>query len=935
VLNESFIFLPASVNAAVPSNLHPARVFSVNLGIISYHNCPFEVKSVRKYRSCLAAPAAVIGILLSIFFYYGMYPFGDLTLAWCDMNQQVIPFLMDIKDIFSGKANLFLNLQNAGGMSFWGVFLFFISSPFTFLVTLVSKQEIYHLVNLLVLLKMAVCGFTASIFFRRQFRNLNLLQNLSLSLMYAFSGYAMFYYQNQVWLDIMYLFPVLLIGLVRLVEQGRTGLYIFAFSAILTVNFYLSYMVSIFLVLSFGLSIFLCMPKDRRGKSTLLLGISTLLVMLITAVVWLPSLLQYLHSARTGDILSNIRSGGFFTQWETSDSLILCTGALIAAIAFYFRSASLRRSKQARFLFCIILLTLIPVLIDPVNKMWHTGSYQAFPVRYGYIPVFFGLLLYAMQLTETGPGRPLRRGTAVASVVFGVLSLGLTVALAFALIDKKYKTLTIYTRTLWCNRSSFFLVLLFSLAAGLAYYAAALLCRKKGVMERAGSVLLCAAALTECVFNATVYVVSPANQASNYSSITDLADKIQDDGLYRVKTEQKYFEVNLTGGIGYDSLSHYTSLTDQDYLFFMKKMGYSSYWMEVNSNGGTEFSDAILGNRYSIVKTGDIQDTDRILYSNNQYAIRRSPFDLPIGLVMNAPNIASIRNLPQTTRTGIQQSVFQSIFHTGDTLFTDYEPQKLINVDLYAADGGYSISLTDPSQYGMITYSIPVTDAETLYFDCFDRLSNRLTEPVNGSFQIYVNGSMVQMNYPSQNNNALLNLGTFANRTVTVQAEVLKDVHAASFGVSGLHRNILQKAVGSAATAKLRQEGNSITGTAAANSDGDYLFLPLNYDGGGYTASVNGQTAPIVRVFDSMMAVRLVKGENQISVRYMPPGFVKGIWISVLGILLLIGYRIAAKKGCYQKIRFLEFPAEILFSILFAGIFFAVYIFPLIIYFIR
>jgi hypothetical protein len=43
---------------------------------------------------------------------------------------------------------------------------------------------------------------------------------------------------------------------------------------------------------------------------------------------------------------------------------------------------------------------------------------------------------------------------------------------------------------------------------------------------------------------------------------------------YRTKTEKKYIHVNMVGGLGYNSLAHYTSLTNEEYMFAMKKLGY-------------------------------------------------------------------------------------------------------------------------------------------------------------------------------------------------------------------------------------------------------------------------------------------------------------------------------------------------------------------------
>lgn len=887
---------------------------------------------MKKYLPCLIAPAAVAGILLSLFFIYGMYPFGSLSLSWCDMDQQVIPFLMDFKDILSGKADLFLNLQNAGGMSFWGVFLFFISSPFSFLVALVSKSELYHLVNVLVLLKLMVCALTAGVFFRRQLPKLPVLQIVAFSVMYAFCGYAMLYYQNHVWLDIMYLFPVLLIGLSRLIHQGRIGLYIFALSATLTVNFYLSYMVFLFLILAFGVYLLFFAQRSVRGRSTLLLGAATVLAVLLTAGVWLPSLLQYLNSARTGSLLASLWSGGLLTRWDTTLPVLFCSGAVLAGFLLYFQPLPGGRSRLSRFVFWMFVLTAIPVLIDPINKMWHTGSYQAFPVRYGYITVLFGILLYAIQLAEENEanGLPKPREFHLSALLAGAAGTFAVFLLAYELIGHCYGTLTVYTRALWGSPDGLRLFFAFFAVSGLAYYGIALLFRFHRFGRTACSVFLCLVVLIECVFNATVYLVSPAHDTAGSEQVTDLGDRIEDKELYRVKMGRKYFDVNLMGGIGYPSLGHYTSLTGKEFLFFMKKMGYSSYWMEVNSSGGTEFSDAILCNRYHIVKTGEMKDTDTPVYRNAEYSILRSRNTVPFGFVFDCPDIASIQSLPDTTREEIQQYLFRTLFHTEKPLFSTYEPTKLTNVTYHEEDR-WAVSLLDPAQMGTISYEIPVKGTQTLYFDCFDQLSNRLTEHINGTFRIYVDGLLQEKNYPSQKSNGILNLGTYTDCTVLVQVVVSKDFYAKSFGVFGLNPEVLKQAVASAETAQLRQEKNQIVGSAYAKNENDYLFLPVNYGYGGYSVLINGRKTDVARVFDSMMAVKLEKGENRISVAYVPPGVQAGTWICAAGILALVGFLLLLKKGQYGKIRFLEFPAEIAFALLFAAVLFGVYLFPLLI----
>ncbi|MBW7573754.1 YfhO family protein [Caproiciproducens faecalis] len=886
---------------------------------------------MKRTASFLLAPVSVMFIMLSVFFVGRMFPFGYNTLSWCDMNQQVIPFLMDFKDILSGKANMFLNMQNAGGMSFWGVFLFFISSPFSLLVAFVNKADFYLFMNILVLLKMMTCALTASVFFHFRFKHLGMLQNTAISVMYAFCGYTMFYYQNQVWLDVMYLFPILLIGLIKLTEEGNILLYVLSFSAILTVNFYLSYMVSVFLMLSAGVYVCFFAKKGIRRKNILLLGISTLITALITCVVWLPSLMQYVASARTGNLFTSLRVGGLISRLDTTFPVILCSGAIFSALILYLLFASQLRPKIG-FPFIIFLLTVIPVFIEPINKMWQTGNYQAFPVRYGYITIFFGLILFAALLSEINQENRLASSNSI-SVFGGMLAVSAVFLAECLIFYKEYDVVTVYTETLWGNSASFRFILLFSLAAGLAYLVLLLLYKFNLMSRIAFSVLLCVMVVLECVFNSGIYIASSANNGEAQSSVIDLSERIPDDSFYRVKTEEKYFDVNLMGSLGYNTLSHYTSLTGQDFMFTMKKLGYSSYWMEVNSNGGTKLTDAIMGNRYTILRKGTAISGEKQIYQNEKYEIRETDDTLPVGFVIHADQIGAFKTLPDTTRLKTQQFLFESLFHTKDKLFTYYEPTVFNNI-AYSSDNKYSLTYPDNSAEGSIVYRIPVEGTETLYFDCFDRLSNSLIEHINSSFNILVNGLTVQDDYPNQSNNGILNLGTYRNQTVEVEIQVLKEVNAKSFGIAGLQDDVLKKAVGTTATAQLKQSGNKIIGTADAADDRSYLFLPVT-DDKGYTATVNGNQANIYSVLDSMMAIKLNKGKNEISVSYIPPGFQLGISLSVLGIVIFILFLILLKRGFYQKIQFLEIPATVLFALLCIGVFAAVYIFPLIIFYWR
>ena len=894
-----------------------------------------------KKNSYWVSPVLVAAVLLSVYAAYRLFPFGAGTISWCDMSQQVIPFLMNLKDILTGHANMFLNLQNAGGMSFWGVFLFFVSSPFSFLVLFVGKAQIYYFVNILLLLKMMTCAFTASVYFVRRFPDLSVLQGSALSVMYAFCGYTMFYYQNIVWLDVMYMFPLLLIGLEKLAEKEKPLCYTLVFAAVLTVNFYLSYMVVIFLILAAGAWLFFCCEKNRRKEKILLFGLSTLAAGLLTGVVWLPSLLQYLSSARTGDLISSLRTGTFIARLDTTFAVILCTGAFGAAVVL---ALMLRKDREppTRMLFCLLAATLLPVFVEPVNKMWQTGNYQSFPVRYGYMPVFLGLILLASCISDVN--REDLSGAAScspASVLTAAVAVAAVVFCANILLKYDFEEVTSYTRTLWGSSAGLHRLLLFAAAVSLVYLILMLQFHYRRLSRTVFSVFLCVLVMVEGAFNSNIYIASAGNNAQYYTPILDLSGRIQDSSLYRVKMDDKYFDVNLMGGMGYPSLSHYTSLTSRQYMFAMKKLGYSSYWMEVNSSGGTELTDALLGNQYSVVRTdssyeggdeaaGASPASGTTVYKNGLYSIVKNKNSLPVGLVMKSSNIASLADLPDTTRLLTQQYLFQSVFSSNRQLFVQYEPTSLNNVTLKKTDR-YEITVPDRNFDATVAYRIPVHGTQTLYFDCFDQLTNQLYEHINSSFSITVNGKLLNIEYPTQSENGLYRLGTFTNQTVLVEIGILRNVYAKSFGVAGLKEEVLASAVSSVPKASLRQSGNSIVGTANADSDGEYLFLPVN-DAKGYSATVNGKPASVSRVFDTFMAVKLEKGTNRISVSYLPDGFLPGAALTLGGVGAIVLLEVLRRRGVLARMRRTQSVFNVLFWVIFVCAAAFIYVFPVLVY---
>ena len=121
----------------------------------------------------------------------------------------------------------------------------------------------------------------------------------------------------------------------------------------------------------------------------------------------------------------------------------------------------------------------------------------------------------------------------------------------------------------------------------------------------------------------------------------------------------------------------------------------------------------------------------------------------------------------------LQQEIFASVFESSEPLVTEYEPEALVTLTV---DRGETWELTPQLENGRayLQYRIDVKGEQTLYFDCFDELHNYLYEPINGSFHVFVNGELVEQEYPSQSSNGLVCLGSFEEESVLVQVELLR-----------------------------------------------------------------------------------------------------------------------------------------------------------------
>lgn len=835
-------------------------------------------------------PPVIVFLAMLLFFKAdGLYPFGTKTLSWCDMDQQVVPLLIDLKDILSGKEGFFFSFKNAGGMNFYGVFFFFLSSPFSMLVAFVDKAEVALFANVLVALKMSAISCTASVYFSKKHPEAGLL-NVALSVLYAFSGYVMMYFQNVMWLDIVYLFPLLLLGLEKL-KEGKRALFTAVLAACLFVNYYLSYMIVVFLLLYVFVALLVYKDKKFAGNFALCCVVAAL----VSAVVWLPCFLQYFSSGRKTSIYENLVNSSAFTAYQTSFPTVFSV-LFLFPFAFSGKDAG-KDSFVRRILF---IATLVPIVLEPVNKMWQTGSYMSFPTRYAFITIFLCLTLAMDCMTKKDGKKLLVEGGEAsrfdkASILeklkkeapryaVSLLLLGVSIwycSFAIEYTKVNHEIMDQYSTTLWGNAASFdALLALYAVAVAvgvLAYVLYRFRLLKPVCLWLAVGIMV----VSELYVAPMTYIHAPAHDVAWQQQVLELADKLEDDGFYRVKSDKEYsgrdFDVNLMGSLGYNALGHYTSLTKSNYMTAIKQFGYTSYWMEVGNSGGTFLTDALLSVKYSISS----QRTSADVYQGEYFNISSLNAYLPLGIVTKRDIVKAAESGADYTRRAELQSILAEDFFGSAEGVTTYTlaDATLSNLTMEECDGKYV--LTPSGGTGRIVFRVPVAETATLYFNAFDENTNALKQAINSKFSVSA-PSFSLSDYPTQKQNGLVRLGEYSDREVTVTVTVKSAVTVRDVGLVALENERLTSAIGQTETVGLTAEKDSLSGSYTAKG-GECVFLSVAYDSG-MKLKINGKKAELYEVYDGFTAFYLEEGVNDISITFAPKGFVVGVIACLLGV---------------------------------------------------
>ncbi|MGT2743119.1 glycosyltransferase PgfM1 [Streptococcus plurextorum] len=442
----------------------------------------------------LAGFSLPIIIMLLVWIANGAFPFGNKSLMAVDFGQQYIGFYAYLKEtVLTGDwSALLYSFEKSIGGEMIGVLGYYLLSPFNIFYILFPLSQFKWAVVLSIALRYGFMGLTFSHLLVKRYQGLEkgkLLVPL-MATAYALSGMLVSYQMNPIFYDAMIMLPLVILYLEETLDGGKPFKYIITLALTVFLQFYMGYMISLFVALY---AIAYMLPKWSL-KQQLKDNVSSFLVPLVRVVAYsflavtttfvtlYPIILNLLRSKGAYnaplrfdwklqinplDILAKLTVGAFDNEsWPAGPNLPnIYIGALaLFGFFYFFRYAKVDRRRKIGFLL-ITFIFLLSFSHEFSSKIWHMGQNPAgFFYRFSWIFSFFMVLL-AFQALQNH--RNIKwRDTAIA-FTFSGLALAYLGSQSFTFLEKEQ----LPALTDWANHNPFPVFILFILLYATISYA--------------------------------------------------------------------------------------------------------------------------------------------------------------------------------------------------------------------------------------------------------------------------------------------------------------------------------------------------------------------------------------------------------------------------------------------------------------------------------
>lgn len=349
------------------------------------------------YWGSFLLPMAVVQL---VWVFFGLYPFGEMSLLTNDFNLQFIDLYEYFQTVFrSGDlGNFFYSFSKSIGGAMIGVWGFSMNSPLNFLLLLVPRFDLLIGLTYVILLRIGLMSLTMCHYLMRRHpaRPGRGYLVLIMSMGYALSGMIMAYQIHPIFFDAMIMTPLIILYLEEWLDGGKPYKYMLSLAALMFLHFYFGFITSIFVALYTLAYVFGRQPVKSRQAWFLVFKTGGLSALAVASMSWflLPVYRNLLLSRGTYaaplvvdpnfqfnplDLFAKLMMGavdeGIFPRSGSYNLPYIYVSGLAVLGFFLFwllPKVASRREKMAMGL--LSLFMIYSLSNDFLDKLWHMGQ---------------------------------------------------------------------------------------------------------------------------------------------------------------------------------------------------------------------------------------------------------------------------------------------------------------------------------------------------------------------------------------------------------------------------------------------------------------------------------------------------------------------------------------------------------------------------------
>ena len=815
---------------------------------------------------------------------------GDLYPGYGDFHGQYTALFTYLKNVLHGDASAMYSFSKGIGGSMISTYAYYLISPLNLLVGLVKTADIPMMLLGIIILKVGLAGLFMYIFLRNVFKSQD-YRLIIFSTCYALSAYSINFFFCIMWLDALYMLPLILLGLRKILDGKSPVMYILCLCYAIICNYYIGYMICIFICIYFIYEIInRKIYKEKKQLLSIFIKflISSILSGFMSMILLLPTIINLSNTARslgnykgvyTLDTVENNFNFisllyrtliGSHNEKMVSDYTVIniyCGMIILPLIYFYFVNKNVEK-REKYLTFGILILFLMSYSIKYVNYVWHGFAFpNGLNYRFTFLFIFFFITIACHSF--------LKLKSIQKEHYLGFFAIFLIIMNLLILNGYSQEYITIYSSTICLG---LYLLILYIINNK----------RITNFQKKEMSVIIILLVFSELLFNIYFslngYFIYSVKEYNDYIEI--YGDKInkyknKENEFYRMHQDD-YYVINSGLLFNYNGMQSFLSTMNINELNFFAINGYLTSGISLNySTNSHLLIDSLIGLKYYLghQDCGSYNKVDKFEYSvfnglmynliKDDYYVCENEMALSLGFMIDKDWNLYGSDMEDFSYLEVSESIANSMIENRYEYYKKYNSKKINDFE-------YIVSLDDSDRFYITQLYLNIAKNLRVYVND-ERVYNFNYGESVISIENKYKGEDVKIRFEMDNKNE------FESLNVKFYGENIENIKKLT---SELKMNQFE--------IEMFKDTN-IKGNVTATKNINVLFLSIPYEDG-WSVYVDGEKVKPILLYDAFIGVELEEGEHTIELKYNIPGLKLGASISTFSFIITIIYLLFDRK---------------------------------------